>query len=44
MVLDREWEKGVEEKQFLEEDQRVEREYLHRINDQVEKPKIWFSV
>ena len=32
------WQKKTEEKLFLEEDQRVEKDYLHNINDQVAEP------
>ena len=33
MGLDLEWGKKVEERPFLEEDQRVEEDYLHNFND-----------
>ena len=40
MVLEVEWVKRVEEKYFLEEDQRVGKDYPHRFDDQNEKPRV----
>ena len=40
MDLDLEWKQKEEEKRYLEEDQKVEKGYLHKFNDKVKKFKV----
>ena len=44
MVLEVEWEEKVGEKHFPGEDQRVEKDYPHRFNDYIEKPRVRSSI